>query len=302
MTSDRLMSPPIRPRMRLTVAANRVLQVTGTFCVLSALSLLLMAAFLAPRPASAQPPQPPTVRAPRRATGLLRVIVLNALDNTPIANIGVRTDSESERPRSGLTGANGIADLRVFAGTYAVVLNGAVAGFETREQFTTKGRRENIVIREDQLTSVTFYLDERVIDENIRRRVELVNRNETGEVTRRTRQDFFDYPLGAGNRQSFNKISRSVPGFVFDAVEQTHVRGENSVNKVIYFDGIQLPPTTAGALVPFIIPDSLEAFNARVGGLSAQYGGGSGAVLELESRQVRPQRPFLEFAYRKRRQ
>lgn len=298
MRSDRLTSPPIRPQMRCTVAVIRILRAIGTVGVLSVLPCLLMTAFFAPRPASAQPPQPPTVRAPRRATGLLRVIVVNAIDNSPIPNIGVRTDSEEERPRSALTGANGVAELRLFAGTYALVLNGAVAGFETRQEFTTKGRRENIVIREDQLTTITFFLDERVIDENIRRRLELVNRNETGEVTRRTRQDFFDYPLGAGNRQSFNKISRSVPGFVFDAGEQTHVRGENSVNKVTYLDGIQLPPTTAGALIPFITPDSLEAFNARVGGLSAQYGGGSGAVLELESRQVRPRRPFLEFVYR----
>lgn len=299
MISDRLSSPPIRPEIRFKSGVIRIMRQRGAFVVLLALFVALMPALV---PAVfAQPPQAIPPRTPRRATGTLRVIVVNAARNSPASNVSVRTDSSEERPRSALTGPDGVATIRLFTGTYAIVLNGAVAlpdQLETREEFTTKGRRENIVIREDQLTTVTFYLDERILQEEINRRIELIDRNETGEVTRRTRRDFFEYPLAAGNRQSLSRISLGVPGFVYDAVEQTHVRGESSINKATVLDGVLLPSVPAGAMVPVIIPDALDAFNARVGGFSAQYGGGSGAVMELESRKVHARQPILEFAYR----
>ena len=291
---DRL-TPPIPPRMRLTLAAIRVLCAAEALCIAYALLIGLVA----PGAARAQEPPAPLPRiVTRRPTGLLRIIVVSAVDGSPIPNVGVRTDSEEERSRFGVTDANGVANLRVFAGTYNVYLNGAVSGFETREGFTTKGILLGLVVKEGLTTERRVFLDERIIDENIQRRLELINRNEVGEVTRRVRSDFFDYPLGAGDRQSLPKLLRSVPGFVYDALDQAHPRGENAVNTVTYLDGVQLPPTPAGALVPFIIPDTLDAFNARVGGFAPQYGGGSGAVLELETRQVKPRKPFLEFAYR----
>ena len=291
---DRL-TPPIPSRMRLNMVALRAVCAAGAIYALCAL-LIGLAAPTAARAQEPPAPLPPIVT--RRPIGTLRIEVYNGLDNTPIANIGIRTDSEEERPRYGLTGPNGVAEIRLFAGTYNVFLNGSVAGFETRQGVTTKGQITGVTVVEGQVTVRRVYLDERIIDENIRRRLELINRNETGVVTRRVRSDFFDYPLGAGDRQSLGKLLRSVPGFVFDAEDQIHPRGENAVNTVTYIDGVMIPAIPAGTLVPFIIPDTLDAFNARVGGLSAQYGGGSGAVLELETRQPRPRKGYLEFGYR----
>jgi uncharacterized surface protein with fasciclin (FAS1) repeats len=92
---------------------------------------------------------------------ILVVRVRSAEDGLPINGIGVRTDSETERPRYALTGPDGVARFVLTPGTYTVILNGSAAGYETREGINPatkrpytlpghEGTRANVVITAGQ--------------------------------------------------------------------------------------------------------------------------------------------------------
>jgi hypothetical protein len=89
--------------------------------------------------------------------------VRSAEDGLPINGIAVRTDSETQRPSFRLTGADGpgVARFVLNPGTYTVILNGNVAGYETREGINPatkqpytrpghEGTRANVVITAGQ--------------------------------------------------------------------------------------------------------------------------------------------------------
>jgi outer membrane receptor protein involved in Fe transport len=299
--SDRFVAP-IPQNVRIIVTAVVALLA----CLLLAPGRTWAQDAAAPQDAAANPQQP-AQRILRNAHILVRV--RSATDGLPIPNVTVSTDSETERPYYDLTGQDGTVRLGVTPGTYTVILNGAVAGYETRREVNRQtGRpyyppgnepfRENITVVAGQEVTLDFVLIPRIDTENINQRIELIDRNETGVVTRRDRRFFELYPLGAGNQQSLPDLLLSVPGFVNDAINQVHPRGENAVAAATYMNGTLLPPVPAGTAAQVIAPDSINSFTARVGGFSPEYGGGSGAILDLQTRDVQPDHPFLDLTYR----
>jgi uncharacterized surface protein with fasciclin (FAS1) repeats len=116
---------------------------------------------LTPLPTANPAPIPDRPVTRRTPVGILIVRVRSAEDGRGIANVAVRTDSETERPFYGLTGPDGVARLVLPPGTYTVILNGSAAGYETRaginpatnRPYTRRGyegSRANVVIAAGQ--------------------------------------------------------------------------------------------------------------------------------------------------------
>jgi uncharacterized surface protein with fasciclin (FAS1) repeats len=146
--------------------ANNILAINGVTIVQSDIAasngiIHPIGQVLTPLP----PPLPARPTAPLQPHGILIVRVRSAEDGLGIPNVAVRTDSETERPRFALTGPDGVARLILPPGTYTVILNGAVAGYETRaginpatkQPYTRpghEGTRANVVITAGQSITI----------------------------------------------------------------------------------------------------------------------------------------------------
>ena len=242
-------------------------------------------------PPVATPPAPGDVQSLSRGTLLVTILAYDEQTGlqVPARNVVVRVESDFERPRYGVTDDNGVARLRLYAGEYRVVVTSAQY---QRDEKT-------VVVRESTVgelgASVNFILYTRIDTEKVRLLYSLLDREELSNVTKRDRRFFNDIPLGIGNRQSLGKQLRSIPGFVEDSFDRVHPRGENALVTATYLDGVLLPQFAAGRVAQLLLPDTIEVVNARVGGLAPEFGGGSGAVLDLKTRRPSTTGRFLDF-------
>ncbi|MDX1935016.1 MAG: TonB-dependent receptor [Capsulimonadales bacterium] len=300
MIRDRI-SSPIRPVVRLISIA-------------SAVSISLFAAEMAraqaEKPAGTnQPPaQDQAVPLPPDAESQLSgsrgnlLVIVQAVDSqtgqlVPAPSVVVRVESEFERPRYGVTDAEGKARLRLFAGRYKVVVTSAQ--YQRDEKFVDVNEA---ALAKDPAGGtfdvVNFILYDRIEFDKKIILYSLLDRTEVGNVYRRDQQFVNRFPVGIGNRQSLTKQLRSVPGLVEDSLNQLHARGENSVATATMLNGVLIPPSAVGRLSQVILPDALDEAVVRVGGLAPEYGGGSGAIYDLKTRRVSPSGRYLDFALR----
>jgi hypothetical protein len=173
---------------------------------------------------------------------------------------------------------------------------------------------KDVIVKAGETTTLEIIMDERFDDRAIRASRLILNPEDvSNHVTRvlvptRKRNPKTDtyftvpgfdemMPLNVGNRQNLTDILLSVPGFVRDSINQLHTRGENSLATAYYIDGFQVPPYLGSRASQFFLPDTIDTVTARVAGLPARFGGGSGAIIDMKMREPQDAR---ELDYRLR--
>lgn len=241
-----------------------------------------------------------TPPAERGSPNSLRVVVRDAVTRQPLANATVFLDDPTgaEFRKTGFTQADGsitFPELAAHEWSVTVIrtstsVAGQVASFRP-------GRTSATVV-EGQPTEVLVLLErrppERLVILNQRL---LIDARDTSNTTRRDLDFFRRFPVTIGNRESVPGALTSVPGVVANSLNQAHVRGEqNGVGT--YIDGFHVPPLPQGLLGNFLplqaiqttdfvrTPRPLAPFDVKTGAFSPEYGGDTGAVLNLRSRFV----------------
>ncbi len=107
-------------------------------------------------------------------------------------------------------------------------------------------------------------------------------RNTTNE-TRRDQKFVQTFPATAGNPQNLGSVTRTVPGFAQDSVNQFHPRGEHSAT-AIFLNGFELPDALQGRAGQILVPDVIQNLDVQTGGFAPEYGGETAAILNLNLR------------------
>ncbi|MES2463209.1 MAG: TonB-dependent receptor [Armatimonadota bacterium] len=232
-----------------------------------------------------------------RADSTFRITVRSSADGKPIPGATVSLDETSGRElrQTIPADAEGLAvSPTLTSGTYRITIR--AVGFQDAAplevtlgdapvpvdlQLTPLGARDIIIDRDK----------------------ELVRRGDTTVSTIRDQNFVRRFPITEGNRQSMPRLLTAFPGFAYDALNQVHPRGEQN-GKSIYLNGILLPPTLQGNISQFLSPEAIGSFRVITGNFSPEFGGQSGAVLDLKTRPpydpskpAGTRRPLLEFGF-----
>lgn len=215
------------------------------------------------------------------ADGQAKFKVIDARDGKPLPGATIKIeagpqDLEDIQVRTAANGTVTTGDLT--AGQRKYTIKAIVANIGYKELAGT------ITILDNQTIEVEIKLEPkgeevRTIDDKLVR----LDTTDPTIYTQRDRGHLQYYPNAIGNRQSLTKSLASVPGLVQNSLNRVHSRGEADGN-VLRVDGIQLPSLLAGRAAQFLTPDVLDSLRVRTGGLSPEFGGGSGAVLDIKLR------------------
>jgi outer membrane receptor protein involved in Fe transport len=89
--------------------------------------------------------------------------------------------------------------------------------------------------------------------------------------------------LPRGNNNDVNDVLATIPGAATDALKQIHIRQEHS-NLQFRIDGVPIPDTVTTAFSDLITPRAWERADIILGGLEAQYGNRTAAVIDITSK------------------
>ena len=82
--------------------------------------------------------------------------------------------------------------------------------------------------------------------------------------------------------RDYRNVLPYIPGVIVDRGGSAHVAGSSSQSIQNYVDGFEVGQPSTGSLLLRVNPDSLRSINVRNTRYSAQYGKGSGGLLDLE--------------------
>jgi outer membrane receptor protein involved in Fe transport len=229
------------------------------------------------------------------ADSTFRITVHSAKDGKPIIGATVSLDETSGRElrQTIPTDAEGLAvSPSLSSGTYRITVR--AVGFENGQPLEVQLGDTPVPV-DIQLSPL------KATDIVIRTDRELIRRNDTTISTIRDHDFVKRFPITEGNRQSMPRLLSAFPGFASDALNQSHPRGEQNGTS-IYLDGILLPQNLQGNISQFLSPEAIQNFRVITGNFSPEFGGQSGAVLDLTSRPpydpkkpVGGKRPLVEF-------
>lgn len=89
--------------------------------------------------------------------------------------------------------------------------------------------------------------------------------------------------LPKGNNNDVYDVLLTVPGVVYGALKQTHIRQDHA-NQQYRIDGIPIPDTVSGAFADIVPPRAWERADIILGGMEAQYGNKQVMVLDITSK------------------
>ena len=211
------------------------------------------------------------------ADSTLSITVHSSKDGKPIPGATVSLDETSGRElrKTLVTDANGLATSQTLSsGTYRITV--IAVGFEKSAPLEVKLGDTPVPVDLQLSVLKTINLD---VD-GVRL---LLKPSDTTISTTRDQSFVKRFPITEGNRQSMPRLLAAFPGFAYDALNQVHPRGEQN-GLGIYLDGILLPQNLQGNISQFLSPEAIQKFKVITGNFSAEYGGQSGAVLDLTSR------------------
>ena len=158
----------------------------------------------------------------------------------------------------------GPAQLRVQkTGFYDVVLSKIDLGLETRVDVT--------------LSHVQEVKD--VVD--VTESAPTVDPEKTQAQEQLTGMEIIDIPYPATN--DYRNILNFVPGVQQDASGQPHLAGAHTYQTLTLFDGFNVTQPSNGLLLIRVATDALRSIQTETSRYSAEYGKGSGGVLELST-------------------
>lgn len=96
-----------------------------------------------------------------------------------------------------------------------------------------------------------------------------------------TAMDIINIPYPATN--DYRNVLNFIPGVQQDASGQPHFAGAETYQTMVLFDGFNVTQPSNGQLLLRVAPDALRSIRTETSRYSAEYGKGSGGVLELDS-------------------
>ena len=218
--------------------------------------------------------------------GRLRVVVRDT-DNKPVPSAVVTFhDTAGVRP-----------DLKVTADAAGVALSPPleIRPWQVTTQVVTfTADTRTAAVLADTSTEVDITLVKRVIVVTGTSRI-LGGRNPTASDTRRSLDFIQKNPATRTNPQNFQRLLRTVPGFIESSVNVVHPRGEHA-STAIYINGFQLPGVLQGRAGPQISPDIIQSADIQTGGYAPEYGSETAAILNLSLRSG-PIKPFTSVNF-----
>lgn len=89
--------------------------------------------------------------------------------------------------------------------------------------------------------------------------------------------------LPRGNNNDLDQVLLTIPGAAYGALKQVHIRQEHS-NLQFRIDGVPIPDTISTVFSDVISPRTWERADIILGGLEAQYGNRTAAVIDITSK------------------
>ncbi|WP_447979778.1 TonB-dependent receptor [Candidatus Nitrospira bockiana] len=96
-----------------------------------------------------------------------------------------------------------------------------------------------------------------------------------------TRKDIEALPRG--NNVDLEEVLRTIPSATYGALKQVHIRQEHA-NLQFRIDGVPIPDTVTSTFTDVITPRAWERADIILGGMEAQYGNRTAAVLDITSK------------------
>ena len=101
---------------------------------------------------------------------------------------------------------------------------------------------------------------------------------ESSETYSVNRKDIETLPRG--NNVDFEDVLATVPGATYGALKQIHIRQDHA-NLQLRIDGVPIPETVTSTFTDVISPRAWERADIILGGMEAQYGNRTAAVVDI---------------------
>lgn len=232
--------------------------------------LLLCFAILCLRPIAAA--MAPWQGAPA-GTGQLQVTVTDQ-NGQPLAMVIVIAQQNDKTAAQERTTPSGNALLRLPAGTYKILVEkqGFYSTAVTKLEIAA-GQQSPVEVK---LQPVREYKEEI----EVTAQVSPIDPEETSSAQAITASDVSNIPYPT--TRDYRGVLAYIPGVVRDSGQQIHIAGASTQEIQDYLDGFEVSQPAGGALSVRVNPDSLQKIDVRSSRYSAQFGKGSGGLVDLQ--------------------
>ncbi|WHZ15549.1 MAG: TonB-dependent receptor [Nitrospira sp.] len=238
-----------------------------TMCHLC-VGFVLCAHSLTPLPVHAQESAP----SGKQAHTIRGTVQNQDLRRVPQATVEVK---DQEGTLAGTAVANGAGEFAVEIpdeGTYSV----------SAVQDTSRSEYVIIKVGTEPLPPVTLTLSNtREIALEVRSSLPPIQYKASSETYALSRKDIETLPRG--NNNELQDVLLTIPSAVYGALKQVHIRQDHA-NLQLRIDGVPIPDTVSSTFSDVISPRAWERADIILGGLEAQYGNKSAAVLDITTK------------------
>jgi len=116
---------------------------------------------------------------------------------------------------------------------------------------------------------------------NVRETAPMIDSTQTQSEERLTGMDVINIPYPSSH--DFRNVLNYIPSTVLDAGAQPHVTGAETYQTITYLDGINVTQPSNGQLLLHVSTDAIRSIHLEPARYSAEFGKGSGGVLQIET-------------------
>ncbi len=208
------------------------------------------------------------------STGQLQVTVTDQ-NGQPLAMVIVIAQQNDKVVAQERTTPSGNAVLRLAPGTYKILLE--KSGFYT----TAVPKLEIAAGQQSPVEAKLQPLREYKEEIEVTAQASPIDPQETSSAQAITANEISTIPYPT--TRDYRGVLAYIPGVVRDIGNQIHIAGASTQEIQDYFDGFEVSQPAGGALSLRVNPDSLQKIDVRSSRYSAQFGKGSGGLVDLQA-------------------
>ena len=207
------------------------------------------------------------------SAGQLQVTVTDQ-NGQPLAMVIVVAQQNDKTVAQERTTRSGNALLRLPPGSYRILI-------EKQGFYTTAVAKLEIVAGQQSSVDVKLQpLREYKEEIEVTAQVSPIDPEETSSAQAITASDVSNIPYPT--TRDYRGVLAYIPGVVADSGKQIHIAGASTQEVQDYLDGFEVSQPAGGALGVRLNPDSLQKIDVRSSRYSAQFGKGSGGLVDLQ--------------------
>jgi hypothetical protein len=206
------------------------------------------------------------------ASGNVNVNVVD-VNGHAVAGAAIVVQQNGKIVQHAKTGASGTAVLQLAPGPYKIQIE--KAGY-----FTTTVEKLEIVAGQSSPVEVRLQSSKGFHEEvEVRAQPSVIDPEQSAGTQQLTAENISTIPYPS--TRDYRNVLPYVPGVIVLG-GQAHVAGSSSQSVQNYVDGFEVGAPSSGSLTLRVNPDALRAINVRNTRYSAQYGKGSGGLIDLD--------------------